>query len=423
MDIHSEGTAETRGAPAAGITVGGRGPGLGRALLYLGICVLPLVFAMRLEVFLWDARPSGLAYAIRYATLLGVRGILGLFYTGVMADPASGVIGTRQFQVTIFGPCSGIEGVALVAAVSAGWIVWHRRELKIGRAVLLVPCALVAVWLLNLVRVAALLAIGSAGYPAVAMGGFHSEAGWIAFNLVAVGFALLCNQFAWRATSAPAGAEALRTNGASPTAVYLLPFLSVIAASLITQAASSGFEWLYPLRLVAALAVLWIYRHEYGKVDWRFGWMGLAAGVAVFGAWIALAGRMAGAQSAAMALGLARLTAGERAAWMTARVAAAVVTVPIVEELAFRGFLARRMMGEEFERVAMRDLSWTAVLLSSLVFGLMHGRMWLAGMLAGVVFALVAKVRNRLGEAIAAHATANLLLAIWVLSRGDYRLW
>jgi len=42
---------------------------------------------------------------------------------------------------------------------------------------------------------------------------------------------------------------------------------------------------------------------------------------------------------------------------------------------------------------------------------------------AGVVFALVAKVRGRLGEAVAAHATAYLLIAVWVLARGDYSLW
>ena len=44
-------------------------------------------------------------------------------------------------------------------------------------------------------------------------------------------------------------------------------------------------------------------------------------------------------------------------------------------------------------------------------------------MLAGVVFAWVAKKRGRLGEAVAAHATANLLIAVWVLTRGDYSLW
>jgi membrane protease YdiL (CAAX protease family) len=49
--------------------------------------------------------------------------------------------------------------------------------------------------------------------------------------------------------------------------------------------------------------------------------------------------------------------------------------------------------------------------------------MWIGGILSGIVFALVAKFRNRLGEAVAAHATANLLIAIWVLTRSDYSLW
>jgi membrane protease YdiL (CAAX protease family) len=49
--------------------------------------------------------------------------------------------------------------------------------------------------------------------------------------------------------------------------------------------------------------------------------------------------------------------------------------------------------------------------------------MWVAGIIAGVVFAVVAKWRNRLGEAIAAHIVANLLLTLWVLTSGSYGLW
>jgi membrane protease YdiL (CAAX protease family) len=49
--------------------------------------------------------------------------------------------------------------------------------------------------------------------------------------------------------------------------------------------------------------------------------------------------------------------------------------------------------------------------------------MWLAGTLAGVVFCLLARRTGRFGEAVAAHATANLLIAVWVLARGDYSLW
>jgi CAAX prenyl protease-like protein len=211
--------------------------------------------------------------------------------------------------------------------------------------------------------------------------------------------------------------------------VYLLPFLAILAAGLVSVAVSDGFEWLYGLRLLAAAAVFYAYRREYRQMDWRFGWLGPVAGVVVFALWIGL-DRWLGNRAPAgdvpltsVSEGLARLSSGQRAAWIAARVAAAVVTVPAAEELAFRGYLARRLMSVDVETVPFASLSLIAVLGSSLAFGALHGRMWLAGMLAGVVFALVAKLRGRLGEAVAAHATANLLIAVWVFARGDYSLW
>jgi CAAX prenyl protease-like protein len=204
-------------------------------------------------------------------------------------------------------------------------------------------------------------------------------------------------------------------------AVYLMPFLAVLAAGAIATAASNGFERLYGLRPIAVLAVLYTYRREYRRMDWHFDWLGPAAGLAVFAMWIALARWLDGGTSggSALAEGLARLSAGQRVAWIAVRIAAAVVTVPIAEELAMRGYLARRLMSADVESISLQRLSVIAVLGSSLVFGALHGRMWIAGTLAGVVFALVAKLR----EAVAAHAPANLLLAAWVLARGDYSLW
>jgi CAAX prenyl protease-like protein len=211
--------------------------------------------------------------------------------------------------------------------------------------------------------------------------------------------------------------------------VYLLPWLAILAAGLLAEAASDGFEWMYALRLAAALAVFYAYRRQYRRMDWRFGWLGPAAGVLVFAFWIAIdhwIGRDSTGSEVVLtgvAQGLARLSSGQRAAWIITRTIAAVLTVPLAEELAFRGYIARRFMSADVESVPFASMGLFAVLASSLAFGILHGRMWLAGTLAAVVFAVVAKLRGRLGEAVAAHATANLLLALWVIARGDYSLW
>jgi CAAX prenyl protease-like protein len=110
-------------------------------------------------------------------------------------------------------------------------------------------------------------------------------------------------------------------------------------------------------------------------------------------------------------------------------VAAAVVTVPIAEELAFRGYLARRLMNREFDEVPFSRLTALSVCLSSAVFGLEHMRdlmdwqHFALGTLAGLAFAAVLRWRGRMGDAVAAHAVSNLLLAAWVLGFGDWAQW
>ena len=392
--------------------------GLGSAWVYAAITTALAMLARTLVHIAWDAPGSRFGAMLQASTFNGVRVLLQLFYTGVVANAATLELGTARVTVEVAGGCSGIEGLTLMLALSVGWLVFARRELRMARAVWLVPISLAAVWVLNLVRIAALIAIGDAGYEAVAVGGFHSEAGWILFNVVALGFLLAAQRLRWlRKISEPAEASA----GMNPTAIYLSPFLAILAASLLTQAVSSGFEWLYALRLVVALAVLWWFRATYRRMDFRFGWLGIVAGAAVFAMWALLARGAGGGEK--IAAGLALLTPLERVLWLSGRVLAAVVTVPLAEELAFRGYVARRVMDEDFERVPYTSLNFVAILISAVLFGAMHGRMWLAGIVAGIVFAVVARVRGRLGEAVAAHAVANLGIAVWVLVRGDYAMW
>jgi CAAX prenyl protease-like protein len=100
-----------------------------------------------------------------------------------------------------------------------------------------------------------------------------------------------------------------------------------------------------------------------------------------------------------------------------------VVTVPIAEELAFRGYLARRFISRKFDGVPFTGLTALSIVLSSAAFGLMHGQHWIVGTLAGLAFAGALRWRGRMGDAVVAHAVSNLLLAAWVLGTGDWGQW
>jgi CAAX prenyl protease-like protein len=92
---------------------------------------------------------------------------------------------------------------------------------------------------------------------------------------------------------------------------------------------------------------------------------------------------------------------------------------PVVEELAFRGYLARRLMRVHFESVGLERLSPFAILVSSAVFAALH-RQPLAGLVAGLAFAWAARRRGRLADAVVAHATTNALLVAYALPTGAW---
>ena len=379
---------------------------------------------------LWNSSGLSLGVALQNATFHCVQAVLRHLLPDLIAEPARLILGTPRFLVFIAPECSGLEGLGLVLVFTVVWLWYFRKENRFPQALLLIPCALVSVWLLNIVRIATIILIGDAGAADVAMVGFHSQAGWIAFTVVALLFCTATRKIAWvRRVPAHAGdvmdgSLEMTDQGESPaTVAYLVPFLAILAASFITKAASGYFDWLYPLRFIVAAIALWCFRSEYKKLDWRFSWIAPATGVAVFLVWIAPVFWESDHAASSLGAALAALPVPMRTIWITFRVAAAVITVPIAEELAFRGYLARRLMGRNFEELSFSTLGGLSVCLSSIAFGLMHGSHWFVGTLAGLAYAVVLRWRGRIGDAIAAHATSNLLLAAWVLMRADWSFW
>ena len=83
----------------------------------------------------------------------------------------------------------------------------------------------------------------------------------------------------------------------------------------------------------------------------------------------------------------------------------------------------RRLISLDFETASMNRFSVLPILVSSALFGALHTGRWLAGTLAGTLFAIAFYRRGNLADAIVAHATANALVAAYVLSTGSWGLW
>jgi membrane protease YdiL (CAAX protease family) len=76
----------------------------------------------------------------------------------------------------------------------------------------------------------------------------------------------------------------------------------------------------------------------------------IAISAVVFAVWIGLEWAMGKTDSPAAIPGpLAEMPAGLAAAWLIFRVLGSVITVPIAEEWAFRGYALRRLVSPDFD--------------------------------------------------------------------------
>ena len=380
---------------------------LGNTWLYAAAAALAAALAIPLSQEYW--------WSTAAATFHLVSFILAPILPGLTVDATTRVIGTQRFSVAILDYCSGIEGMSLILVFTVVWLWYFRKEYRFPRALLLIPLGVAFMFGLNAIRLAVLVLIGNAGYPEVAEFGFHSQAGWIAFNVVAVGIAFWTRRSRWLNRNDISLDDRQFEN---PTAVFLMPLLAILAAGMLSHALSGRFEWFYPVRLLACLAVIVAYRRRLAALDWRWSWRGPLLGAGVFLVWI-IAVRFL-VPEVGTPEPLADASRWLRWSWLACRVAGTVLTVPVAEELAYRGFLMRRLQSWEFDSLSYKRVGWLAVAASAILFGAAHGALWLPGCAAGFAYGWIVKQRDQLGEAVIAHMTTNLLFAAMALGSGNW---
>lgn len=339
--------------------------------------------------------------------------LLRLLQGQAHADPDSFVVGVDGFAVHIAPQCSGVEGFVLVGSFVAIYAVLFHKTLHPWRYWLLVlPAALLLSWLLNIVRIALLVLLGAHVSPSLAVDGFHSYAGWLFFTLLAL--TILAGVHAMpflhrRDTQAPA--RPLRTD---PAAALLLPFIAFMISGIVASAFFALPAAGYPLRVAIMLGAVLPFAAYYLQLTWRLDPFALGVGALVGLAWIWAYGG-ADAASDEIAVMLAGTGGAAALGWVVLRVFGTVALVPLIEEAFFRGYLLARL--------DRGGLAWrlAAVAVSTAAFAALHGR-WLEAGLAGLAFAWVFLRRRRLGDAVLAHAAANLVVALAALASGDWGL-
>ena len=105
------------------------------------------------------------------------------------------------------------------------------------------------------------------------------------------------------------------------------------------------------------------------------------------------------------------------------RILQAVVFVPILEELFWRGWLLRWLISPHFEKVPLGAYQAGAFWITAVLFASEHGPYWDVGLIAGVAYNWWMIRTRSLADCIWAHAVTNACLCWYVVATHRWEYW
>ena len=209
---------------------------------------------------------------------------------------------------------------------------------------------------------------------------------------------------------------------------YVAPFGAYMGLLMVQTVFAVPVTWAYPLRTIAAALLLWAFRKRYSEITFHCSPLAVVIGLLAIVIWIGIdpwyprLSTLLGGQAAASFDPHTLSSAAHRWTFIAIRVAGAVLVVPFMEELFWRGFLIRWLVNPHFQAVPVGTYTWPACWITVVLFAVEHEQ-WVAGLICGALYNWLYGVRKDLFACVLAHAVSNALLAVWVVAYSDWQFW
>jgi len=216
-----------------------------------------------------------------------------------------------------------------------------------------------------------------------------------------------------------------------PALPYVAPFAVFLAFLAMANNIMPGWTWEYPLRTIVTTAVLATLSRS--VISWRCSRPlgSVLLGVLVFVIWVGpdavwpayrehwlLQNPLTGHVKSSIAPILR-----SDMIFISFRVFGTAVTVPIIEELFWRGWLMRYLIAPDFRTIRLGSYAPLAFWATALLFASEHGPYWDVGLVAGILYNWWMVRTGSLADCILAHAVTNACLAVYVLGFQEWRYW
>jgi CAAX prenyl protease-like protein len=204
------------------------------------------------------------------------------------------------------------------------------------------------------------------------------------------------------------------------------PFVIFVALTALQGKFELSYYGVYCAKTFVGAFLVWLMWPLVKEMRWAISWEAVAIGIFVAVFWVALdpycpkwfkLDHVFNAH--------ADLKAGSSwaLAYIIIRIVGSSTVVPCMEEVFFRSFLYRYIIKVDFMSVPLNHFDLRSFLITAILFGAEHGNQWIAGILCAFCYQWLVLRKNRLGDAMTAHAISNLLLGSYVAWKGQWQFW
>jgi uncharacterized protein len=212
----------------------------------------------------------------------------------------------------------------------------------------------------------------------------------------------------------------------NPIYARVAPFFIFVALTFCQGKSETPLAyWFYLTKTLVGLWLIYEMRPFVSEMRWAFSWEAMVVGIAIFAMWVGIDPYYPKIFKSG-STGNPAVVFGQNSplAWffIIVHIMGMTIIIPPLEETFYRSFLYRYVASQNFLAVPMNRFLTLPFFVTSVAFAIEHNE-WLAGFLCGMAYQWLVIRKDRLGDAMTAHAITNFLLGIYIVWRGAWHFW